>query len=60
METESRGYTPLYILQAMFYHQTENGSLEEYGDLTYSLFQGLDFCEDVCAKGQPFNDWEAT
>jgi len=45
------------ILRSCYYHQIENGSLEEYGDLTYSLFQGLDFCEH---RGQPLNDWEAT
>ena len=49
------------ILRSSYYHQIENGSLEEFGDLSYSLFQGLDFCEDTCAnKGQPLNDWEAT
>lgn len=45
------------ILRSSYYHQIENGSLEEHGDLTYSLFQGLDFCEDISA---PLNDWVAT
>eukprot|EP00580_Thalassiosira_gravida_P014083 CAMPEP_0201682116 /NCGR_PEP_ID=MMETSP0494-20130426/51456_1 /ASSEMBLY_ACC=CAM_ASM_000839 /TAXON_ID=420259 /ORGANISM="Thalassiosira gravida, Strain GMp14c1" /LENGTH=1055 /DNA_ID=CAMNT_0048165873 /DNA_START=148 /DNA_END=3316 /DNA_ORIENTATION=- len=48
------------ILRSSYHHQIENGSLEEHGDLTYSLFQGLDFCEDACIKGQPLNDWEST
>ena len=49
------------ILRSSYYHQIENGSLEEFGDLTYSLFQGLDFCENTCATpGHPLNDWEAT
>lgn len=48
------------ILRSSYYDQIENGSLEERGDLSYSLFQGLDFCESACAKGEPLNDWEAT
>ncbi|KAL3781604.1 hypothetical protein ACHAW5_010534 [Stephanodiscus triporus] len=48
------------ILKSAYYHQIDSGSLEEFGDLPYSLFQGLHFCEDTCAKGHPLNDWEAT
>lgn len=48
------------ILKSAYYQQIEDGSLEEFGDLPYSLFQGLHFCEDTCAKGHPLNDWEAT
>ena len=57
---QSRRLNYIEILRSSYYHQIENGSLEERGDLTYSLFQGLDFCEDTCGKGQQLNDWEAT
>ena len=50
----------IHILRSSYYHQIENGSLDEHGDLTYSLFQGLDFSEDSAQKGHPLNDWEAT
>lgn len=30
------------------------------GDLQYSLFQGLEFCEEAASRGQPLNDWNAT
>lgn len=48
------------ILKSAYHHQIKNGILEEYGDLPYSLFQGLHFCENKCAKGRVLNDWEAT
>ncbi len=48
------------ILKSAYHHQIKNGILEEYGDLPYSLFQGLHFCENKCAKGHVLNDWEAT
>lgn len=48
------------ILRSAYHHQIEMGALQSYGDLQYSLFQSLDFCEDAAAKGLPLNDWEAT
>ena len=34
--------------------------MDKSGDLQYSLLQGLEFCEESAAKGQPLNDWNAT
>eukprot|EP00956_Cyclotella_meneghiniana_P043936 scaffold294717_cov106-Cyclotella_meneghiniana.AAC.3 len=48
------------ILRSSYHDQIANGSLEEYGDLSNSIFEGLDYCEDVCSKGEPLCDWEAT
>jgi hypothetical protein len=48
------------ILRRCYYEQLSNGELDEGGDLQYSLFQGLDFCEEAASKGQPLNDWNAT
>lgn len=48
------------ILRSSYHDQIANGSLEEYGDLANSIFEGLDYCEDVCSKGEPLCDWEAT
>jgi len=48
------------ILRSAYHDQIKACELEAHGELHYSLFQSLDFCEDAAAKGLPLNDWEAT
>lgn len=48
------------ILRSAYHHQIKVSELESDGELHYSLFQSLDFCEDAAAKSLPLNDWEAT
>merc|ERR1712129_382817 len=48
------------ILRSAYYNQIQNGSLQEFDDLTHSLFEGLDSCKDAANKGEPLCDWEAT
>jgi len=47
-------------LRRCYHDQISNGELDKSSDLQYSLFQGLEFCEESAAKGQPLNDWNAT
>ena len=48
------------ILKSSYHHQIKFGELESNGELVYSLFQSLEFCEDAAARGLPLNDWEGT
>ena len=50
--------TYIEILKSAYYNQFKSGSLEDYGDLPYSLLQGLKFCEEHCSE--PLNDWAGT
>eukprot|EP00986_Skeletonema_menzelii_P008308 scaffold3452_cov130-Skeletonema_menzelii.AAC.7 len=43
-----------------YFDQLSDGTLDESGDLQYSLFEGLTFAEEAASKGQPLNDWNAT
>ena len=50
--------TYIEILKSAYYNQFKSGSLEDYGDLPYSLLQGLKLCEEHCSE--PLNDWAGT
>ena len=46
------------MLRSAYHHQIDTHELESTGELIYSLFQSLEFCEDHATKGLPMNDWE--
>lgn len=46
------------MLRSAYHHQIDTHELESTGELIYSLFMSLDFCEDHATKGLPMNDWE--
>jgi len=48
------------ILKSAYHRQIKLGELDSNGELVYSLFQSLEFCEDAAARGLPLNDWEGT
>jgi len=48
------------ILKSSYHRQIKLGELDSNGELVYSLFQSLEFCEDAAARGLPLNDWEGT